>query len=149
MTKGVVTRKYDEFIHKELAPRLDAGEGIELTGFLFTKSLKQVILSSGLSLIGDGYFFAALTRKRIFLIATEMGFASLKMENKGLSDIPYTEINSIKPGGFLNQKMIAIELTDGKTLTFRLNTLAAHYASGQKQFVETLMQFQQGASRQN
>ncbi|MBI3168442.1 MAG: hypothetical protein HYZ22_08195 [Chloroflexi bacterium] len=133
--------KFDEFIHKELAPRLDAGEGIELTGFLYTKSLSRVVLSGGLSLIGDGYFFAALTRKRMFIIATEMGVASLKMENKGLNDIPYLDIKSIKPSGFLNQKMIALELKDGKTLTFRLNTLATHYASGQKQFIETLMQF--------
>lgn len=137
--------KFDEFIHKELAPHLDAGEGIELTGFLFTKSLRGVVLSGGLSLIGDGYFLAALTPKRMFIMATEMGFASLKMENKGLSDIPYTEIKSIKPSGFINQKMIAIELKDGRSLVFRLNTLATHYASGQKQFIETLLRFHQSA----
>lgn len=134
--------KYDEFIHQELAPHLSAGEGIDLTGFLYTKSLRGVLLSNGLSLIGDGYYFAALTRRRIFIIATEMGIASLKMENKGLGDIPYADIKSIQPGGFLNQKMIAIELKDGRTLTFRLNTLATHYASGQKQFIETLIRFQ-------
>jgi hypothetical protein len=132
--------KYDEFVQKELAPHLSAGEGVDLTGFLYTKSLRGVVLSNGLSLIGDGYFFAALTPKRMFIIATEMGLASLKMENKGLSDIPYTDIKSIKPSGFLNQKMIAIELKDGKTLVFRLNTLATHYASGQKQFIETLIE---------
>lgn len=133
--------KYDEFAHAQLAPHLSAGEGIELTGFLYTKSLKGVVLSGGLSLIGDGYYFAALTPRRMFIIATEMGIASLKMENKGMSEILYTDIKSIKPSGFLNQKMIAIELKDGKTLIFRLNTLATHYASGQKQFVETLVQF--------
>ena len=133
--------KYDEFVHKELAPHLSAGEGVDLTGFLYTKSLRGVVLSNGLSLIGDGYYFAALTRRRMFIIATEMGVASLKMENKGLSDIPYADIKSIKPSGFLNQKMIAIELKDSKTLVFRLNTLATHYASGQKQFIETLIQY--------
>ncbi|GAB4499743.1 MAG: hypothetical protein OHK003_16890 [Anaerolineales bacterium] len=137
--------KFDEFIHKELAPHLGPGEGIDLTGFLYTKSLSRVVLSGGLSLIGDGYFFAALTQKRMFIIVTEMGLSSLKMENKGLSDIPYSEIKSIKPSGFLNQKMIAIELKDGRTLVFRLNTLATHYASGQKQFIDTLIRFQQGA----
>lgn len=65
--------KYDEFVHRELAPHLTPGEGIALTGFLFTKSLKTVILTNGLSLIGGGYYFAALTRKRMFIIATEMG----------------------------------------------------------------------------
>ena len=135
--------KFDEFIHKELAPHLGPGEGIELTGFLYTKSLKLSIITHGLSLMGDGYFFAALTRRRMFLIPTEMGAVSLKMMNKGLGEIPYTDIKSIKPSGFLNQKMIAIELKDGKVLTFRLNTLATHYASGQKQFIESLIQFQQ------
>lgn len=134
--------KFDEFIHKELAPHLGPGEGIELTGFLYTKSLKQVVVSSGLSLIGDGYFFAALTRKRMFVIATEMGIASLKMMNKELGEILYSDIKSIKPSGFLNQKMFVIELKDGRTLTFRLNSLATHYASGQKQFIDRLIQFQ-------
>lgn len=138
--------KFDEFVHKELAPHLSAGEGIDLTGFLYTKSLRGVVLSGGLSLVGDGYYFAALTRRRMFIIATEMGIASLKMENKGLSDIPYADIKSITPSGFLNQRMIAIELKDGKTLVFRLNTLATHYASGQKQFIETLIQFNQASS---
>jgi hypothetical protein len=138
--------KFDEFIYQELASHLSAGEGIELTGFLYTKSLRSVVLSGGLSLVGDGYYFAALTRRRMFIIATEMGIASLKMENKGLSDIPYADIKSIKPSGFLNQKMIAIELKDGKSPVFRLNTLATHYASGQKQFIETLIQFHQSAS---
>lgn len=132
--------KYDEFIHQELAPHLSAGEGIDLTGFLYTKSLRGVVLSGGLSLVGDGYYFAALTRSRMFIIATEMGVVSLKMENKGMSEILYTDIKSIKPSGFLNQRMIAIELKDGKTLVFRLNTLATHYASGQKQFIETLIE---------
>ena len=137
--------KYDEFVHRELAPHLTPGEGIALTGFLFTKSLKTVILTNGLSLIGGGYYFAALTRKRMFIIATEMGIVSLKMENKGLSDIPYADIKSVKPSGFLNQKMIAIELKDGATFVFRLNSLATHYASGQKQFIETLVTFYQAA----
>lgn len=138
--------KFDEFIHKELAPHLGPGEGIDLTGFLYTKSLSGVVLSGGLSLVGDGYFFAALTRRRMFIIATEMGIASLKMENKGMSDIPYSDIKSIKPSGFLNQKMIAIELKDGKSLVFRLNTLATNYASGQKQFVEKLIEFADAGS---
>lgn len=139
--------KYDEFIHKELAPKLTPGEGIEVTGFLFTKSLARVVASHGLSLIGDGYFFAALTRKRMFFIATEMGVASLKMMNKELGEIPYTDIKAIKPSGFFNQKMIAIELNDGKTLVFRLNSLATHYASGQKQFIESLVNFHQAAAK--
>lgn len=137
--------KYDEFIHKELASHLSPGEAIEVTGFLFTKSLRMSVVSHGLSLIGDGYFFAALTRKRMFFIATEMGAASLKMVNRELGEIPYTAIKSIKPSGFLNQRMIALELNDGQTLVFRLNSLASHYASGQKQFIESLVNFHRAA----
>jgi hypothetical protein len=139
--------KYDEFIHKELGPKLTPGEAIEVTGFLFTKSLARIIATHGLSLIGDGYFFAALTRNRMFFIATEMGAASLKMMNKELGEIPYADIKSIKPSGFLNQKMIAIELNDGKTVVFRLNSLATNYASGQKQFIESLVNFHQAAAK--
>lgn len=135
--------KYDEFVHNELAPLLGPGEGLELTGFLYTKSLKRIVASGGLELMGDGYFFAALTRRRLFLIATEMGFSSLKMMNIKTSEVALADIKSIKPSGFFNQKMIAIELKEGKTLVFRLNSLATHYAAGQKQFIETLMQFHQ------
>lgn len=135
--------KYDEFVHKEISPRLSPGEGIEVTGFLFTKSLTMSVVSHGLSLIGDGYFFAALTRKRMFLIATEMGIASLKMMNKKLVEIPYTEIRSIKHGGFLNQKTLTVELNNGQILNLRLNSLAMHYASGQKNFIPLLMEFYQ------
>ena len=137
--------KFDEFIHKEVAPLLSAGEGIEITGFLYAKSLKQVLVSGGLSLMGDGYFFAALTHRRMFVIATEMRFASLNMVNKGLGEILFSDIKSVKPSGFLNQKMIAIELKDGRALVFRLNSLATHYASGQKLFIEALVKFQKSA----
>ncbi len=137
--------KFDEFIHKELTPHLGPGESIEVTGFLFTKSLALSVASHGLSLIGDGYFFAALTRRHMFFLATEMGIASLKMLNKELGKVPYTDIKSIKPSGFLNQRMIAIELNDDRTLVFRLNSLATHYASGQKKFVETLINFHRQA----
>jgi hypothetical protein len=137
--------KYDEFVQKELASKLTPGEGIEVTGFLYTKSLAMSLVTHGLSLGGDGYFFAALTRKRMFLIATEMGAVSLKMLNKSLGEFPYADIQSIKPSSFLNQRMIAITLTEGKKLVFRLNTLATSYASGQKKFINSLIEFHQAA----
>src|SRR5258706_12403746 len=133
--------KYDEFVQKELAAKLTPGEGIEVTGFLYTKSLAFAAVTHGLSLGGDGFFFAAVTRKRMFLIATEMGAASLKMMNKSVGEFPYADIQSIKPSGFLNQKMITITLNDGKELVFRLNTLATGYASGQKKFIDSLTEF--------
>jgi hypothetical protein len=42
--------------------------------------------------------------------------------------------------------MITLELNDGQVLVFRLNSLATHYASGQKQFIESLILFHRMAS---
>src|SRR5690349_17763732 len=98
--------KYDQFIQQELASHLSDGERIEGSAFLFNKSLGKIIALGPISLIGDGYFFAALTRQHLFLISAEMGVFSLKMINKGLAKISYREIKSIKASGFLNQHVI-------------------------------------------
>lgn len=137
--------KYDQFIHKELSSQLDHDEKIECSGFLFNKSLGKIIALGPLSLIGDGYFFAALTRQHLFLISTEMGVFSLKTINKGLARISYGQIKSIKTSGFLNQQAITLEMADGKVFTLRLNSLASHYASGQKQFIQSLVDFHRQA----
>jgi hypothetical protein len=129
--------KFDQFIHNELKPRLQADETITTTGFLFTKSLGLVALVGSLALAGSGYFFAALTPRRLFLIKTSMGLFSLKMANEGVVEIPYADIKSIERGGALNQKSITISLKDGAELKYRLNTIA-RYTSGQKQFIDTL-----------
>jgi len=129
--------KFDQFIHNELKPRLQADETITVTGFLFNKSLGLAALVGPLALAGSGYFFAALTPRRLFLIKTRMGFFSLKMANEGVIEIPYADIKSIERGGTLNQKSMTISLKDGSTLKYRLNTIA-RYTSGQKQFIDEL-----------
>lgn len=129
--------KFDQFIHDELKPRLQADETITTTGFLFTKSLGLVALAGPLALAGSGYFFAALTPRRLFLIKTRMGFFSPKMANEGVIEIPYADIKSIERGGALNQKTITISLKDGAALKYRLNTIA-RYTSGQKEFIDAL-----------
>jgi hypothetical protein len=129
--------KFDQFIHDELKSRLQADETITTTGFLFTKSLGLAALVGPLALAGSGYFFAALTSRRLFLIKTSMGLFSLKMANAGVIEIPYTDIKSIERGGALNQKSITISLKDGSALKYRLNTIA-RYTSGQKEFIDTL-----------
>jgi hypothetical protein len=131
MTKG------NQFIHNELKPRLQADETIATTGFLFTNSLGRVALAGPLALAGSGYFFAALTPRRLFLIKTRMGFFSLKVANEGTIEIPYADIKSIERGGALNQKALTLSLNDGSTLKYRLNTIA-RYTSGQKEFIEPL-----------
>jgi hypothetical protein len=133
--------KCDQFIHDELKPRLQADETITTTGFLFTKSLGLVALAGPLALAGSGYFFAALTPRRLFLIKTRMGFFSLKMANEGVVEVPYSDIKSIERGGALNQKTITISLKDGATLKYRLNTIA-RYTSGQKEFIDALCRLQ-------
>jgi len=137
--------KFDQFIHNELKPRLQAEETITTTGFLFTKSLGFVALVGPLALAGSGYFFAALTPRRLFLIQTSMGLFSLKMANDGVVEIPYADIKSIERGGTLNQKSITISLKDGAVLKYRLNTIA-RYTSGQKGFIDTLCQLQEKAA---
>lgn len=139
--------KYDEFVQKELASKLRPSEAIETTGFLFTKSLALAATLGARTLGGSGYFFAALTRNHLFLIATEMGGSSLKMVNHGIAEYPLTDIQSIKPGGFLNQKSLTITMKDGSAHMFSLNTLATHYASGQKKFIESLVEFQTAAQK--
>jgi hypothetical protein len=131
--------KFDQFIHRELETRLEAGEAITTTGFLFNKSLGLVALVGPLALAGSGYFFGALTPRRLFLIKTKMGFFSLGMVNQGVIEIPYADMKSVERGGTLNQKSITISLKDGATLKYRLNTIA-RYTSGQKAFIDTLCQ---------
>ena len=129
--------KFDQFIQDELKSRLQADETITVTGFLFTKSLGLVALAGPLALAGSGYFFAALTPRRLFFIKTRMGFFSLKMANEGVVEIPYADMKSVERGGALNQKTITISLKDGAALKYRLNTIA-RYTSGQKEFIEAL-----------
>jgi hypothetical protein len=129
--------KFDQFIHDELKPRLPADETIQVTGFLFNKSLGLAALVGPLALAGSGYFFAALTAHRLFLIKTRMGFFSLKMANDGVVEIPFADIKSIERGGTLNQKSMTISLKDGSALKYRLNTIA-RFTSGQKQFIDAL-----------
>lgn len=137
--------KVDQFIHNELKPRLQADEAIATTGFLFNKSLGLAALVGPLALAGSGYFFAALTPRRLFLIKTKMGFFSLKMANEGVVEIPYADINSIERGGTLNQKRITIALKDGTTFKYRLNTIAK-VTSGQKEFIDALCGLHQEAA---
>jgi hypothetical protein len=129
--------KFDQFIHDELKPRLQGDETIAVTGFLFNKSLGLAALVGPLALAGSGYFFAALTPRRLFLIKTKMGLFSLKMANDGVIEIPYVDVNTIERGGALNQKTITISLKDGTAVKYRLNTIA-RYTSGQKEFIDAL-----------
>lgn len=138
--------KFDQFIHSELKPRLQPDEAVAVTGFLFNKSLGLVALVGPLALAGSGYFFAALTPRRLFLIKTKMGFFSLKMVNEGVIKIPYADMTSIEKGGFANQKTITISLKDGTALKYRLNTIA-RYASGQKEFIDALCRLQAEAAK--
>jgi hypothetical protein len=137
--------KFDQFIHSELKPRLQPNETITTTGFLFNKSLGLAALVGPLALTGSGYFFAALTPRRLFFIKTRMGFFSVKMANEGVIEIPYADINSIERGGTLNQKSITISLKDGATLKYRLNTIA-RFTSGQKEFIDTLCRLHKEAA---
>ena len=111
--------KFDQFIHSELKSRLQQDEAITVTGFLFNKSLGLVALAGPLALAGSGYFFAALTSRRLFLIKTKMGFFSLKMANEGVIEIPYADMKSHRKRRFAI-KDDPVSLQDGTTLKYRL-----------------------------
>jgi hypothetical protein len=131
--------KYEQFTHDQLKGELENGESIQVTAFLFNKSLIGMALVGALAALGGGYFFAAGTDRNLYLIQTRMGFFSLKMQNNGITKIPYSNIESIEPGGAMNQKTITINTKDGSKLKLRLNTLAK-FMSGQKQILERLPQ---------
>jgi hypothetical protein len=131
--------KYEQFTHDQLQAELASDETIQLTAFLFNKSLVGMALFGALATLGGGYFLTAATDRRLFLIKTKMGFFSLKRENHGVIEIPYTDVVGVEPGGALNQKTVTIATKDGSALKLRLNTMA-RMMSGQKQFIERLPQ---------
>ena len=130
---------YKKFTHEQIKPQLAGDETIQVTAFLFNKSLAGMVLFGALSMLGSGYFFAAATNRRLFLIKTRMGFFALKAENQGIMQIPYDDIVAIEPGGFLNQRSMTLSTKDGSRISFRLNTLA-RFLSGQRQFLARLPQ---------
>jgi len=129
--------KYEDFVQSELQGRLAPGEPILHMAFLFNKSLAGMVLLGALATIGQGYFLAAATDRRLLLLKTKMGLWSLKRENLGVVELPYQDIVDIKPGGALNQRTVAFTMRDGSTMAFRLNTMAK-FTAGQKTFLERL-----------
>jgi hypothetical protein len=133
---------YDQFIQQQLAPRLDPGETIVATGFLFNKSLTWMLLGGMLTMLGGGYFDAALTRRRLILIHTRLGFASAKMVNEGITEIPLAEVASVQLGGMMHLRSVRIVMRNGVVMPYRLNTLS-RFTSGQRTFLDTLAAMQQ------
>ena len=132
-----MTTKHEDFVVQELQGRLAPGEQILHMGFLFNKSLASFVLLGALGALGQGYFLAAATDRRLFFIKTKMGLWSLKRENLSIIELPYNDIMNIQPGGALNQRTIAFDMRDGSKVSFRLNTLA-RFTAGQKTFIDNL-----------
>ena len=129
--------KYEDFVQQELRDRLAPGEPINHMAVLFNKSLAGMVLLGALGSLGQGYFLAAATDRRVFLLKTRMGLFALKRENLGVVEVPYQDITSIEPGGALTQRTVKFTLRDGSTLPFRLNTMA-RFTAGQKTFLTSL-----------
>jgi hypothetical protein len=129
--------KYEDFVRSELQGRLAPGEPILHMAFLFNKSLAGMVLLGALGSLGEGYFLAAATDRRLFLLKTRMGLLTLKRENLGVVELPYQDIVDIKPGGALNQRTVGFAMRDGSTMSFRLNTMA-RFTAGQKSFLDSL-----------
>jgi len=129
--------KYEDFVLSELQGRLAPGEQIVHMAFLFNKSLAGMVLLGAFGQLGKGYFLAAATDRRLFLIKTAMGLFTLKRESQGVIELPYQDITNIQPGGALNQRSVTFTMRDGSSIFFRLNTLA-RFTAGQKTFLERL-----------
>jgi hypothetical protein len=134
-----IMNKYEQFTYDQIQPQLASDETVQITAFLFNKSLVGMALFGALATLGGGYFLTAATDRRLFLVKTKMGFWSLKRENHGIIEIPYTDVVGVEPGGAMNQKTVTISTKDGSALKLRLNTLAK-FMTGQKQFIEQLPQ---------
>jgi hypothetical protein len=140
--------KYEQFIQQETKQLLKPDENIKAMGFLYNKSLLGMVMFGAISFMGNGYFFAVVTKYQLILIETEMGVSALKTVNNRTLQIYYDQIKSIKVGGFLNQKTIEISSKTGETIKFRLNTLA-RFVLGQKHFIKALQNLYQQSTNRN
>ena len=54
--------KYEQYTHEQLKGELEDGETIQVTAFLFNKSLVGMALIGALAMLGGGYFFTVIVQ---------------------------------------------------------------------------------------
>jgi hypothetical protein len=111
-------RAYDTFIRQQLQPRLQPGEAIACTGFLIERSLAWASVGM-IGLIGKGYHFAAITDRRIFLIATQFALTGVKMLNEGVVEIALDDLASVQVQGSAIARTVVLAQRNGTTRTLR------------------------------
>jgi hypothetical protein len=117
--------EFENLIHQQAAPFLQADEGIEGIARLYT--VKWFTTN----------FMAGVTRRRLVLVEVGAGALRLKPIPKNVREIHFSTIASVKTRAFFNDKTIVLALRSGETLTFGLNTIH-RTVSGQKRFIKTL-----------
>ena len=136
----------DDFLRAETTKLLQPGETVTNTGAVFTGPL---LMSSMFGVIGQlmmlTHYYAVLTNRRLIMIETGMGFTGIKTENRGVTEIPFTDIHRVTTGGFLNQKSITVERKNGSSLKINYNTMVRQ-VTGQKEFCAALVSKLQSAA---
>lgn len=130
--------KIDQFIHDQIANRLQPGETIVATASIFTRSLGWFAVGGITAMMGEGYFFAALTAQRVFFIATRRGLAGVERRNSGVTELALSDIASVVAGGSLLLRTFTIVSRRGQSTTYKINTRSGA-ASGQDRFIELLI----------
>jgi len=128
--------KYDTYIHQQLAARLQPGEAIACTGFLIERSLAWASVGM-IGMLGRGYHFAAMTDRRLFLIATRLGFWGVKMLNDGVIEIAYDDLASVQVQNSALVRTVHVTQRSGATRTLRYSGVFKVTAS-QERFLDLL-----------
>ncbi len=132
--------KADTFIEAETKKLLRPGEKVLNTGFVLQAPgllMQALLLGPLLSFIMTKFYYAALTDKRLILIRTSKGFFGPGTENKGVEEIPLSDVRRLSVGGLLNNRSLSFAMADGTKRTLRIAPWSS-YVSGQKAFFEEI-----------
>lgn len=119
----------DRFIAEQLQGRLDADETIEHTAYLETESGSGIM--GGLR---KQAYWAALTPRRLLLIAARVGAFKPMLENKGVESIERSSITAAQQSA----GTLIVALADGRRLAFIAQRTPKH-ASGQAGLIDELV----------
>ena len=117
--------KHDQFIRSELSAILEPGETVVETGHVFRgpNVILIALLIGPIGLLLLRHYYAVATDRRIILIRTKMGMFSLRRINAGVESIFYSDVRSLRSGGFLNQKSLTLVTASGTRTTLRANSI--------------------------
>ena len=117
--------EYESLLHHRAAPLLGSTEKIEAVSRI--RKGKFVVRS----------YIAGVTNRRIVIVEVVSGWLGVKPLFKEIRDIPFSSIARLSTTGFLNSKLVRIELCSGEVLLFELNTMF-RTVPDQRRFIRTM-----------